>query len=243
LTLVGSTAIQAFGIRRVSQDTRRIVQDQLDVQREQLDRTLAEGRLRTLNERFATAADRLGADRPAAVRLAAVYAIAGLADDWPENRQTCVDVLCAYVRMPYEHDPGIDAAAAERLAFRANQEVRHAAIGVTADHLRPAAATTWQGLRLNFRGARFDGGDFAYAELSGGEVIFSRAEFSGGRVDFFGAKFSGSQVYFQSSVFSDGQVDFGGVRTWSKPPTFDFEGTPPAGVTWPPDRLSDPAGE
>jgi hypothetical protein len=31
-----------------------------------------------------------------------VYALAGLADDWPENRQTCVDVLCAYLRMPYE---------------------------------------------------------------------------------------------------------------------------------------------
>jgi hypothetical protein len=26
--------------------------------------------------------------------------LAGLADDWHENRQTCVDVLCAYVRMP-----------------------------------------------------------------------------------------------------------------------------------------------
>ena len=32
--------------------------------------------------------------------------MAGLADDWPENRQTCVDVLCAYLRLPYDPDPG-----------------------------------------------------------------------------------------------------------------------------------------
>ena len=85
----------------------------LAAQREQLDSTLAEQRTRTRNERFATAAGQLGNDKPAAVRLAGVYAMAGLADDWPENRQTCVDVLCAYLRLPYEPDPGGDAAAAE----------------------------------------------------------------------------------------------------------------------------------
>ena len=25
--------------------------------------------------------------------------MAGLADDWKENQQTCVDVLCAYLRL------------------------------------------------------------------------------------------------------------------------------------------------
>ena len=54
--------------------------------------TLAEQHARTLNERFATAADKLGDDKPPAVRLAGVYAMAGLADDWPENRQTCVEL-------------------------------------------------------------------------------------------------------------------------------------------------------
>lgn len=69
--------------------------DQLDrtlaEQNHHLDRTLAEQRTRTLNERFATAAGELGSDKPA-IRLAGVYAMAGLADDWVENRQTCVDV-------------------------------------------------------------------------------------------------------------------------------------------------------
>ena len=55
-------------------------------QRKELDRTLAEQRTRTLNERFATAADKLGDDKPPAVRLAGVYAMAGLADDWKKGR-------------------------------------------------------------------------------------------------------------------------------------------------------------
>jgi hypothetical protein len=63
-----------------------------------------------------------------------VYAIAGLADDWPENRQTCVDVLCAHLRMPYWPDPGDEAPAPEQLAFRANREVRHTVIRVITAH-------------------------------------------------------------------------------------------------------------
>jgi hypothetical protein len=46
--------------------------------------TLAEQHIRTLNERFATAAEKLGGDKPPAVRLAGVYAMAGLADDWEQ---------------------------------------------------------------------------------------------------------------------------------------------------------------
>ena len=73
--------------------------------------------------------------------------MAGLADDWPENRQTCVDVLCAYLRMPYEPDPGQDAPEPERLAFRASREVRHTVIRVIVAHLKDDAAVSWQGTR------------------------------------------------------------------------------------------------
>ncbi|WP_410670462.1 hypothetical protein [Amycolatopsis sp. cmx-4-68] len=52
-------------------------------------------------ERFTKAAEQLGSDR-AAVRLAAVYAFEKLAEDWHGGRQTCIDVLCAYLRMPYD---------------------------------------------------------------------------------------------------------------------------------------------
>jgi len=141
--------------------------------------TLAEQRARTLNERFATAADKLGSDKPPAVRLAGVYAMAGLADDWPENRQTCVDVLCAYLRIPYEPDPGGGSPLPQRLAFRASREVRHTVIRVINAHLTDGAAVSWRGLNFDFTGVVFDGGSFARAEFSGGTVDFSGAEFSG----------------------------------------------------------------
>ncbi|MFE0866010.1 hypothetical protein ACFW5P_35245 [Streptomyces rochei] len=58
-------------------------------------------------ERFSQAVDKLGSDSPA-VRLGGVHALAGLADDAPDDnlRQTCIDVLCAYLRLPFPSDPG-----------------------------------------------------------------------------------------------------------------------------------------
>ncbi|GIH08079.1 hypothetical protein Rhe02_61460 [Rhizocola hellebori] len=44
-----------------------------------------------------------------AVRLAGVYAMAELADGWPRFRRLCVDVLCAYVRLPMVDDHDRDA--------------------------------------------------------------------------------------------------------------------------------------
>jgi hypothetical protein len=112
--------------------------------------------------------------------------MAGLADDWEEKRQTCVDVLCAYLRMPYESDPGPDASDQQRLAFEAAREVRHTVIRVITAHLQEQAAVSWQGLNFDFTGVVFDGGDFAGAQFSGGTVWFRSARFSGG-VSFTGA--------------------------------------------------------
>jgi Pentapeptide repeats (9 copies) len=208
LTLLVSVAAQIYGIHRASRDTKQA----RDEQSEQLDRTLGEQRTRTLNERFATAADRLGSDKPPAVRLAGVYAMAGLADDWKENRQTCIDVLCAYLRMPFEADPGQDAPAADRLAFGANQEVRHTVIRVITRHLRDDAEVSWQGHDLDFTGVVFDGGDFEGARFNDGTVSFRRARFSGGRTSFRDGVFDGAHVSFREAVFMDSRVTFGNAR-------------------------------
>jgi uncharacterized protein YjbI with pentapeptide repeats len=231
-TLIVTLAAQYFSRRVTSRDTKDAFNQQLteqrgqldksfeeqrkqldrtlDAQSDQLDRTLTEQRTRTLNERFATAAEQLGSDKPA-VRLAGVYAMAGLADDWGENRQTCVDVLCAYLRMPYEPDPGQDAPKQERLTFQAIREVRHTVIGVITAHLRKDAAVSWQGLTFDFARVVFDGGDFSGAQFSGGEVIFDDAQFSGGEVHFYEARFSGGDVYF-GAQFSGGEVNFKDVQ-------------------------------
>lgn len=56
--------------------------------------------VKLFNERFKAAAEQLGSEK-AAVRLSGVYAFQALADDWAEGRQMCVEVLAAYLRMPF----------------------------------------------------------------------------------------------------------------------------------------------
>ena len=167
LTLIGTLAAQYFGRRATSRDTQRTFSEQ----REQPDRKLAEQRTRTLNERFATAAGQLGSDKRPAVWLAGVYAMAGLADDWPENRQTCVDVLCAHLCLPHDPNPGNEATQTDRTAYRANWEVRHTVTRVITAHLKADAALSWQGMNFDFTGGVFDDGDFRGARFSSGTVV------------------------------------------------------------------------
>lgn len=178
-------------------------------------------RTRVFNERFIAIAAQLG-DTQAAVRLAGVHAMAGLADEWEENRQTCVDVLCAYLRMPYQPTPDEGAPAADRLAFAANQEVRHTIIRIISAHLRPSAETSWQGIDLDFTGVYFDGGSFTDVEFSCGSVKFTGARFVGGTIGFDGTKFSGANVDFSKARFLDGTIRFSGAQFSDGTVSFEY---------------------
>ncbi|MFF8919165.1 pentapeptide repeat-containing protein [Streptomyces sp. NPDC015032] len=164
-------------------------------------------------ERFSQAVDKLGSDSPA-VRLGGVHALAGLADDAPDDslRQTCVDVLCAYLRLPYSPDPGEDPAhIEEHHHYLALREVRHTILRLIGDHYRHPKDThrSWQGCDLDLTGVTIDGPmDFGSATFSDGEVSFNNATFSDGEVSFNNATFSGGRVDFSSATFSGGRVDF-----------------------------------
>ncbi len=58
-------------------------------------------------QRFGAASAQLG-DSDVAVRVAGVYAMAAAADESPAfaRRQQCIDVLCGYLRLPYDPDSG-----------------------------------------------------------------------------------------------------------------------------------------
>jgi uncharacterized protein YjbI with pentapeptide repeats len=181
------------------------------------------------NERFTAAYTELGSEH-AAVRLGAVHALAHLADDAPseEEVQMVIDVLCAYLRMPYTPAPGelIEVAAEDRreehrrreLEFASFREVRHTIIRIIGNRLRQD--TRWRGKDYDFTGTVFDGGDLSGVVFNGGKVLFRKAEFadgemsfedsrfSGGRVDFSHARFSGGRVIFKKSRFSGGRVSF-----------------------------------
>ncbi|GAA4942977.1 hypothetical protein GCM10023224_26960 [Streptomonospora halophila] len=190
---------------------------------------------RLFTERFTSASEQLGSEHPA-VRLAGVHALAHLADDAPEGReelvQMVIDVLCAYLRMPYRTAPeippeGADAQQAEEhhlqlLEFKSLREVRHTIIRIIGDRLRQP--TRWRGKDYDFTGVVFDGGDldrahftggrtsFCNAWFAGGYVRFSRAEFTGAEVDFSEAKFLSGEVSFRAARFADGDVEFSGAQ-------------------------------
>jgi uncharacterized protein YjbI with pentapeptide repeats len=162
--------------------------------------------VRVLNERFATAASQLGSDS-AAVRLAGVYAMAGLADDWSEQRQTIIDVLCAFLRMPYAARPeGEDSS--NHAIWLHQRMVRHTVIRVIANHLQAESPVSWHGHDFDFSDAVFDGGDFADCYFSNVSLDFTGALFIRGETSFIGSRFSDCEIKFDWAQFSGGHVNF-----------------------------------
>lgn len=172
--------------------------------------------------RYGATAEQLGA--PTAVqRLAGVYAMAALADDWDHQRQQCIDVLCAYLRLPYDPTSGaLKEAITERTwptadvsnreskthAYLPNdREVRMAIISVLRSHLHESARVPWIGYDLNLSGAVFDGGDFTGARFDARRVSFAGAHFVGGTIQFDSVKFVG-EVDFSGAQFVGGSVSF-----------------------------------
>ncbi|QBI56713.1 hypothetical protein EKD16_24860 [Streptomonospora litoralis] len=192
---------------------------------------------RMFTDRFTTAAGQLGDPQPA-VRLAGVHALTHLADDAPANsrvlRQMCIDVLCAYFRMPMEEAPQdppsgatpeeLKAHHAEQLTARSMREIRATIMRVIADHLRKGIGdpSAWHGYDLDFRGSAVEHCDFSGALFIGGRISFAGAGFQlrglgspetpfGAELSFAGARFAGAYVDFSGAGFHGGRLSFAGA--------------------------------
>ncbi len=62
--------------------------------------TDADATERRITELYTKAVEQLGSEK-APVRLGGLYALERLAQDNPDHRQTIVNVICAYLRMPF----------------------------------------------------------------------------------------------------------------------------------------------
>lgn len=169
-------------------------------------------------ERFGAAAAQLG-DRDVAVRIAGVYAMAGVADESTGlRRQQCIDVLCGYIRLPYSPERGsnhqtklvlkgtdTDPAGAtveqeRHLEFRQNdKEVRTTIVRVIRDHLLKSAEYSWTRNDFDFEGAHLENVDFTSAVFAG-VTQFTSVTFSG--VTRFNLATFSSSVAFRHSSFS-----------------------------------------
>lgn len=186
-------------------------------------------------ERFGAAAEQLGGNAPA-VRLAGVYAMASLADEYPTERQQCVDVLCGYLRLPF--DPETDqladlvteetentpARTVSRRQTRVTQphdrEVRATIVTVIRAHLLdPAGPRSWSLLDFDFSDARIHGANFTDAHFAG-VANFGGATFTGKTTNFVEATFTGKTTNFGGATFSSDDTDFGGVTFTGKATNF-----------------------
>jgi len=189
------------------------------------ERHLASANTQKAQERLADAVGKLKHDS-AAVRLAAVHALARFADEDPAHRQACIDILCSAVRavpVPRPDKDDREKGGERWRTWRGDRACRHAILSVIAAHLRAGAAISWRGSDLDFSGVVFDSGEpparsadgmsgFTGAGLTGAKVSFAGAQFTGGAVSFAGAQFTGAKVSFAGAKFAAGEVSFAGAK-------------------------------
>ncbi len=188
---------------------------------------------RRVTELYSKAADQLGSDT-APVRLAGLYALERLAQENPAHRQTIVDLVCAYLRMPVR-PRAAPASAPARMRARGSSgeegEVRQAAIVLLTKHLRPGdgepVPTYWPGIEIDLSGAtlaklvlthcvvrsaRFAGTTFAGPVTFRGTEIEQETDFREARflglADFRRARLGSAGKPFRGAGF-EGEVDFG----------------------------------
>ncbi|MFK0244593.1 pentapeptide repeat-containing protein [Amycolatopsis azurea] len=147
---------------------------------------------RRITELYLKAAELLGSDK-APVRLSGLYALERLAQNNETQRQTIANVLCAYLRMPYDlpiDSDRDDAATCDIYRARTQErEVRRTAQRLLLDHLKPErTGSYWGPLTLNLAGAQL--------------IEFALIETRIGRCNFLGATFVG-KAWFRGTTFTD----------------------------------------
>jgi uncharacterized protein YjbI with pentapeptide repeats len=201
------------------------------------DRTYQLRQAEQVNELYTRAVEQLGHEE-APVRLGALYSLVHLAQANPDRRPTVVDVLCAYLRMPYappESAEPTDVVAGEAPSGHRDQpgraskhdpaqelQVRLTAESLLSEHVRRPGGVSGedaQHLAQSPNGSYWPkisldltGAFLIGLNLSEASVVdasFAMATFSTGGALFEGATFTGSAV-FDGATFT-GNAKFGGA--------------------------------
>ena len=196
----GAAAALLLGVRR-----QRLSERSHELELRKQKHTETDAAERRVNELYTKAVEQLGS-ADAAVRLGGLYALERVAQHNPDQRQTVVNVICAYLRMPYT-PPGEEAAAepASGRDPRQEREVRLTAQKVVTSHLIPGdgigeARPFWPDIDINLAGATLI--DWRFAGRLVRNAQFKRATFSGD-AGFEGATFAGN-AGFESVLFTGG---------------------------------------
>ena len=186
---------------------------------------------RRVTELYTKAAEQLGSDK-APVRLAGLYAMERLAQDNPGQRQTIVNVLCAYLRMPYTPPPAtpprpvpapIRPSRPHRMTPASRptnsdqhrqavleREVRLAAQRILATHLRPGddpdnpVDTFWRSIDIDLTNATLI--DFTFSNCTTHTGRFDEATFTG-NATFREATFTRGATFRKATFTRDATFD------------------------------------
>jgi hypothetical protein len=176
LLKIALSVVAGFGgvvLLAVNYRKQRVTENEHALAVEKAERETVQG----FNERLGTAAEQLAHESPA-VRLTGVYALTGLADDWVDKRQVCVDVLCGYLRLQPE------------VMTSGEAEVRQAILRMIRDRVGDGGEWRWWPVDFDFTGVIFDNADFSQLRFVG-SVVFDRADFLGELTSFAGSEFAG----------------------------------------------------
>jgi hypothetical protein len=164
---------------------------------------------RQITDLYTKAVEQLGADK-APVRLGGLYALERVAQDHPLQRQTIVNVVCAYLRMPFT-PPNADGEITDEYCAQIQEcEVRITMQQVLTSHLRPgdgASDTFWDNIDLDLKGATLI--DFVLAGCQVRTGRFREATFHGAAW-FDCTTFTGDAWFRRATFTSDGS--FKGVK-------------------------------
>ncbi|MEU7611116.1 pentapeptide repeat-containing protein [Micromonospora sp. NPDC049204] len=174
---------------------------------------------RRVTELYTKAAEQLGSEK-APVRMAALYALERMGQGNPEHRQTIVNLICAYLRMPFEVPAGwpelLPNAASDQVERYQELQVRMAAQDIlnlhfehpfhlhigTADYRQPPDSY-WGELNLDL--ARSVLVDLSLAYCVFRDLNFRGAHFVGSST-FTGLATSGTANFAEATF--DGFSDF-----------------------------------
>jgi hypothetical protein len=183
-----------------------------------------------VTDRYTNAVGQLGHEK-APVRLGALYSLERLAQDNPEYRPTVVDVVCAYLRMPYtlpaqselgaeqvEEEMAVPANGGERAPHPApgqgpageEFQVRQTAQRLLANHLRCPPQTSGQGAQLLPSSPQQAFWPGISLDLTGATLVdFNFPQVSVIQAQFVAATFQGD-ARFDGATFQD-LAGFGGA--------------------------------
>ncbi|OLF15910.1 hypothetical protein BU204_19560 [Actinophytocola xanthii] len=156
---------------------------------------------RRITDLYTKAADQLGSEK-APVRLAGLYALERVAQDHPEQRQSIVNVVCAYLRMPYSPPPDNEDGSQQNHRERVQErEVRLTAQRILTEHLSPGpgpevAATFWEKINLDLTGATLT--NLSLIDCAVQTATFESATFLG-HAGFYAATFTGFATFAEAT--------------------------------------------